>query len=90
MSFHVINLGESPFVVDGDKLQVSSGQRFDYEALVPEKKLLVTVNSRGSKSGVFTKQFVIEIIGKMRFRISMLSLSRYANGASRKHFNYQH
>lgn len=63
ITYHVIDNETTPFDINGDTLYLSSRNSLDYEVLPDPKTLPVIVSRRGSVSGVFTKRFIIEIIG---------------------------
>lgn len=56
---------EQPFEIDGNILKLKFGVGLDYERLPADKTIPVIISSVPSKSAVFTKHFLIKILGEM-------------------------
>ena len=66
ISYHILEITNitQQFEIDRNILKVQLDDTLDYERLPADKSLPITISSVASTSGVFTKQFLIKVLGK--------------------------
>jgi hypothetical protein len=67
ISYHILEVTNrtQPFEIDQNILKVKLDNTLDYELLPADKSMPITISSVASLSGVFTKRFLIKILGKI-------------------------